>query len=335
MVSLKLKWALPALLAIAASAHAEDIAVMRPLHVRYNPPVEQQAVSPPTAEPVAVPSPTHSSIPYASEMLDKEKYGQYVALFTAGDRAEWVQQNAERYPQYKPLLEQAAAQHNIPSSLLAATVAVESGFDPRARSRKDARGLLQIRPISAKEWGCDSSQLYDAEHNVECAAPKLAEYRNRFGNWEAALTAWHSGPNRNLTDGDWVAELGPRGREYAPQVFAMQTVLFPEPIAPASAPTMPVPAVQVGYGEFGMPQSITTNVFPYSSDGSAVNLDKYTFAARQGDTATTVMDRFLIDKYAPSQRSGLQIFLNPETDRFRPGQMITLVAVLPGRSEDL
>ena len=66
---------------------------------------------------------------------------------------------SEKYPAVDPLL-------------LLAIGTVESGYDPQATSRADARGLYQIWPstgrllLRALGWNYDEAALYDPEKNT-------------------------------------------------------------------------------------------------------------------------------------------------------------------------
>src|SRR5262245_29576597 len=47
---------------------------------------------------------------------------------------------------YGDIIDQAAAQHGVPARLVKAMIQVESAYQPRARSRKGAMGLMQLMP---------------------------------------------------------------------------------------------------------------------------------------------------------------------------------------------
>ena len=77
----------------------------------------------------------------------------------------------------------------------------ESHYRIRAKSRRGAIGLMQIRPLTARHlaerngvaWrGAD--QLYDPARNVQLGAAYLEELRDDFGSWDLALTAYNAGP---------------------------------------------------------------------------------------------------------------------------------------------
>lgn len=95
--------------------------------------------------------------------------------------------------------EQAAWQHGLPASLLLAIAETESSFNPLARSRYGARGLMQVvprfHPEAVRAVG-GSARLNDPAANIEVGARVLAGYVGRAGALEPAL-ARYSGGARN------------------------------------------------------------------------------------------------------------------------------------------
>jgi soluble lytic murein transglycosylase-like protein len=89
--------------------------------------------------------------------------------------------------------------HDVDALLLLAVIEQESGYDPDARSRRGARGLMQLRPATARDLagrlGIDGD-LDDPAKNVRLGAAYLADLKERFGTWPVALAAYHSGPTR-------------------------------------------------------------------------------------------------------------------------------------------
>lgn len=91
----------------------------------------------------------------------------------------------------------------IDAFLLLAVIEEESRYDPEARSRKGARGLMQVRPETARGAAARAGIawegpeiLYDPAKNVRIGATYLARMKERFGHWNKALAAYHSGPTR-------------------------------------------------------------------------------------------------------------------------------------------
>jgi hypothetical protein len=75
---------------------------------------------------------------------------------------------------------------------------VESRFDPKAKSPAGARGLMQLMPSTAaylaKRMGEQSARAYDPEFNVRAGALYLAEMKQKFGDEQLAVAAYHAGP---------------------------------------------------------------------------------------------------------------------------------------------
>lgn len=93
----------------------------------------------------------------------------------------------------------AAAEQNLPLTLLLAVARGESDFEATARSRADAHGIMQILwPVTARHLGIHRlSELYDPCTNIDAGARYLRELVDRYdGNLHLALAAYNYGPNR-------------------------------------------------------------------------------------------------------------------------------------------
>jgi len=91
----------------------------------------------------------------------------------------------------------------VDAFLVLAVIEEESRYDPRARSRKGARGLMQVRVETARNAAARSGiawsgpdALNDPVTNVRIGTAYLAEMKEQFGPWNKALSAYHSGPTR-------------------------------------------------------------------------------------------------------------------------------------------
>lgn len=89
---------------------------------------------------------------------------------------------------------QAAAQkHRVSTELLRAIIQVESGFQPRAVSRRGARGLMQLMPGTARDMGARNS--LDPKQNIFAGARYLRFLLDAFdGNVTLAAAAYNAGP---------------------------------------------------------------------------------------------------------------------------------------------
>ena len=77
--------------------------------------------------------------------------------------------------------------------LVLSIIAVESDFDPRARSPVGAVGLMQVMPQWKQVLGI-REELSDPETSIRYGLQVLGFYRNMYGDLEMALTAYNRGP---------------------------------------------------------------------------------------------------------------------------------------------
>ena len=100
---------------------------------------------------------------------------------------------------YQSCFEIASRMHGVPVDLLLAVAAIESAWDPDARSNKDAHGIMQIQwPGTAKHLGVRRvAELYNPCLNIELGARYLRELVDASGgDVERALAAYNYGPGR-------------------------------------------------------------------------------------------------------------------------------------------
>jgi hypothetical protein len=88
----------------------------------------------------------------------------------------------------------AAERHQVDGLLLAAIIAVESGFTPRAVSSQGAVGLMQVIPELAADYGV-KGDLLDPHVNVEVGSRYVSGLIKDYkGDLERTLAAYNAGP---------------------------------------------------------------------------------------------------------------------------------------------
>lgn len=89
------------------------------------------------------------------------------------------------------LIEYYAQMHQVAAPLVRAIMHTESAFNPAARSRAGAIGLMQLMPSTARELGVNP---FVPEQNIEGGVRYFAQLLRMFGGIELALVAYNAGP---------------------------------------------------------------------------------------------------------------------------------------------
>jgi Transglycosylase SLT domain len=94
--------------------------------------------------------------------------------------------------EFDAIIEKTAKEYDIDASLVSALIRAESNYQPRAISRKGARGLMQLMPATARRLAV--KQPFDPASNVRGGVKYLRELVDRYGNRpELVLAAYNAG----------------------------------------------------------------------------------------------------------------------------------------------
>ncbi|HEX4823171.1 MAG TPA: lytic transglycosylase domain-containing protein [Candidatus Polarisedimenticolaceae bacterium] len=123
--------------------------------------------------------------------VDKHRTAKPVPRLRGGP-AQYARPGALPATIYDPYIDQVARDNGVDPSLVKAVALVESGFNPKAVSNKGARGLMQLLPSTAKQYGV--SDLHDPYQNLRAGAAHLRDLLDEFdGNVTLALAAYNAG----------------------------------------------------------------------------------------------------------------------------------------------
>lgn len=148
---------------------------------------------------------------------------------------------------------------------LAAVILVESAAQPTALSSRNARGLWQFMPATARRYGLKVApgrdERVDTEKATRAAARYLRDLYERFGDWPLALAAYNAGEQaveRAVSKAGaadfWILSnrklLPAETRSYVPAVLAAMELLGGEVVRPTPRSTAQQP-IPVRYPQLG------------------------------------------------------------------------------------
>lgn len=132
------------------------------------------------------------------ELTFNNQVKSFVDYFTIRDR-EYTKRVAALQSKYFPMIEKYLAAYGLPDELKYLAI-VESGLNPKARSRAGAVGLWQFMPLTGRlDYNLSENWYYDEKMDMEKATVAACRYLTflykYFNNdWHLALAAYNSGP---------------------------------------------------------------------------------------------------------------------------------------------
>lgn len=163
-----------------------------------------------------------------------------------------VQTPAANQSPYHELVLAAASHYGLDAELINSVIEVESNFNPKAVSVKNARGLMQLLPETAARLGV--KDIFDPKENIDAGTHYLHDLLKLYNNdLTLALAAYNAGPDKVQKYGDvppyretqsYVKQVKRKYQKNKTAPAAKTTTAPPSttaPPAPGASPTAPAP----------------------------------------------------------------------------------------------
>lgn len=99
-----------------------------------------------------------------------------------------------RQSAYDVWIEKYGKQYEVDPVLIRAVIQIESNFNPKAKSNKGARGLMQLMPATARAYGVPHGMIHDPEWNIIGGTRYLSALIKAYeGNLPLVLAAYNAG----------------------------------------------------------------------------------------------------------------------------------------------
>jgi hypothetical protein len=93
---------------------------------------------------------------------------------------------------FHPIILQAANRYQVDPAIVKAIIMAESSYNPKAVSKKGAKGLMQLMPKTAREMGVED--IFNPEHNINGGVRYYKKLLKKFkGDTKLALAAYNAG----------------------------------------------------------------------------------------------------------------------------------------------
>jgi len=155
------------------------------------------AAAPTSRAQIASYTDAHGKLVYTNADSPKGKSGSTmssspVASPGSSPSGDVLQTTAAPTGAFDKIVKDAAQRHSLDPELVKAVISTESGWNPRAISRKGAMGLMQLEPGTAQRFGVWNP--FDPEQNVEGGSAYLKALLDRYnGDLTRTLAAYNAG----------------------------------------------------------------------------------------------------------------------------------------------
>ena len=96
---------------------------------------------------------------------------------------------------FNHIIQRAANRYEVDPALVRAIIMAESSYNPKAVSKKGAKGLMQLMPRTAEYLGVEDS--FNPEHNIDAGVRYFKQLLDQFnGDVKLALAAYNAGSKR-------------------------------------------------------------------------------------------------------------------------------------------
>ena len=120
-------------------------------------------------------------------------------------------------PRFTDMIAKVAQEQKVDPALMHAVILAESAYNPRAKSRKGATGLMQIMPDTGKRYGV--TDLLNPIKNLTAGAKYLRDLLAMFGNdMKLAVAAYNAGEGAVMRNGNAIPPYA-ETQAYVPKVL--------------------------------------------------------------------------------------------------------------------